>query len=537
MKYIFISGGVLSGLGKGITAASIGRILKARGFLIYMQKFDQYLNVDAGTLNPGEHGEVFVTEDGAETDLDLGHYERFINVNLSGASSVMTGNVYQSILEKERKGDFLGKTIQVIPHVTNEVKGFINRAAEISQADIIICEIGGTVGDYEGLHFLETTRQLKQEFGTNNVIHIHVGYLPYLKVTEELKTKPIQNSIRELQSLGIQPDIVMCRSDYHVSAYHLEKIALFAGLKTEAVMALETVKCVYEVPLILETNKIGNLITEQLQLPKRKVKLKKWRKMVNRILDDQLPELQIGIVGKYMTMKDTYLSVVEAIHSAAYNAGYRANIKWIDSEKIINSEMVNKYLSGIDAIVVPGGFGHRGIEGKIKAVKYARENNIPFLGLCLGLQVAVIEFARNVCKMKHANSTEFNDITPYPVVFIMPEQLKITTKGATMRLGAYPTVLKKNSLAELVYGKRKISERHRHRYEVNPEYVKRLQEGGMIFSGKSPDKVLIEFIELDNHPYFIATQSHPEFKSRPNKPHPLFTGLIMAAAKKELNLA
>lgn len=529
MKYIFITGGVLSGLGKGITAASIGTILKARGFSIYMQKCDQYLNVDAGTLNPGEHGEVFVTEDGAETDLDLGHYERFIDVNLSGASSVMTGDVYNSILEGERRGDYLGKTIQVIPHVTDKVKDFINKAAKIGKSDIMIIEIGGTVGDYEGLHFLEASRQLKQTLGPENVLHVHVGYLPYLKVTGELKTKPMQNSIRTLQSLGIQPDIVVCRADYPIDKKMLDKVSLFGGIKPEAVIGLETVGSVYQVPLILEANDIGKTVSKMLKLPQRKYNLKDWENLIRQIKNPDLPEVKIAIVGKYMTMKDTYYSVIEAIKAASYNAKCKPKIKWVDSEKLESQKNLDKLLGDVDAMVVPGGFGGRGIEGKIKAAQYARENKIPYLGLCLGLQMAVIEFARNVCKLKGANSTEFAPKTKHPVIFIMPEQKKVTAKGGTMRLGSYPCRLNKQSKLIKLYGNQNISERHRHRFEVNPKYIKRLEKCGLLIAGLSPNRKLVEFIEILDHPYFVATQAHPEFKSRPNKPHPLFKGLIKAA--------
>lgn len=531
MKYIFVTGGVLSGLGKGITAASIGTILKARGFSIYMQKFDQYLNVDAGTLNPGEHGEVFVTEDGAETDLDLGHYERFIDTNLSQKSSIMTGNIYDAILRGEREGKYLGKTVQVIPHVTDEVKRRIYEAAKKSGADILITEIGGTVGDYEGMHFLEGIRQMERDAGSNNVAYIHVGFLPYLEVTEELKTKPIQNSIHNLQSIGIKPDIVVCRSDHKVKKSQLEKIALFGGMDKEAVIAMETVSSVYKVPLILEENKVADVLFKKFGLKKVSPKLENWRKLVDVIDKKDKPIVKIGLVGKYMSMKDTYLSVTEAIKSAAYNNGCEPKIQWIDSEKIENGKLPSSVIKKVDGIVVPGGFGSRGLEGKIKAIKFVRENNIPFLGLCLGMQMAVVEFARNVCNLKNANSVEVNPRTKYPVIDIMPEQKKINDKGGTMRLGAYPCNLKKGSLAAKLYGKNKISERHRHRYEVNPDYHKILSQKGLLLSGLSPNKRLVEFIELPNHKFFIATQAHPEFKSRPNRPHPLFDGLVKAAIK------
>lgn len=534
MKYIFVTGGVLSGLGKGITAASIGNILKARGFRIYMQKFDQYLNVDAGTLNPGEHGEVFVTDDGAETDLDLGHYERFIDTSLSRESSIMTGNIYSAILAAERQGKFLGKTVQVIPHVTDEVKSRIKAAANKGHCDILITEIGGTVGDYEGMHFLEGIRQMEQDVGRENVAYVHVGFLPYLEVTEELKTKPAQNSIRNLQSLGIKPDLAICRSDHEVGKKLLEKVALFAGMKPEAVVALETVSSVYKVPLLLEERGAAKVLMDKLNLKANKPNLKKWQALVDVINNPRKKTVTIGLVGKYMTMKDTYLSVTESLKIATYANGFEPKIKWIDSEAIEKGKLSVKVLDEVDGIVVPGGFGNRGLEGKIQAIEYARKNNIPFLGLCLGMQMATVEFARNVCGLKNANSTEVDSKTPDPVIDILPEQRKILDKGGTMRLGAYPANLKKGSVVSKLYGSSKISERHRHRYEVNPKYHSILKKYGLVLSGMSPSKRLVEFIELpkDKHKYFVATQAHPEFKSRPNKPHPLFDGLIKAASEK-----
>ena len=535
MKYIFVTGGVLSGLGKGITAASIGAILKARGLRVYMQKFDQYLNVDAGTLNPGEHGEVFVTEDGAETDLDLGHYERFIDTDLSAVSSVMTGHIYDAILSKERRGQYLGETVQMIPHVTDEVKRHIHDAARVSRCDVLITEVGGTVGDYEGMHFLETIRQMPKDVGRDNVLYVHLGYLPMLEVTKELKTKPIQNSIRTLQSLGIKPDIVFCRADHPIPRKLLDKVALFGGLENKAVVGIETVDSVYEVPLMLESNGVGKLVCQKLAIKGRRADLKQWRNIVENVRVKDKLSLNIGLVGKYMTMKDTYLSVTEAIRSASAHNGITPNIKWLDAEAIENGKAPVSPMMAMDCIIVPGGFGNRGIEGKIEAIRFARVNNIPFLGLCLGLQTAVIEFARNVCGLKGANSTEFAPTTPNPVIDIMEEQTDIKDKGGTMRLGAYPCVLKAGSLASRLYGKTLISERHRHRYEVNPKYHSKLRRGGLEFSGMSPDNRLVEFVELANHPYFIATQAHPEFKSRPQKPHPLFDGLVKAAKRVKLS--
>lgn len=532
MKYIFVTGGVLSGLGKGITAASIGTILAARGFRIYMQKFDQYLNVDAGTLNPGEHGEVFVTEDGAETDLDLGHYERFIDTNLSKLSSVMTGNIYSKILSDEREGKYLGKTVQVIPHVTNEVKKRVRQAAKFGKADIMITEIGGTVGDYEGLHFLEAIRQMEHDEGRENIAYVHVGFLPYIEVTEELKTKPIQNSIRDLQSIGIKPDLVFCRSDRRVERKLLDKVALFGGIDPEAVIALETLSSVYKVPTTIEERGAAKVLLKKFKLDAPEPELEKWKELDNVIDKKNKPKVHIGLVGKYMTMKDTYLSITEAIKTAAYTKGYEPVISWIDSEQVENGKYDINNLKKLDAVVVPGGFGQRGIEGKIKTIEYVRKNNIPFLGLCLGMQMAVVEFARNVCGLKGANSTEVDPKTKNPVIYIMPHQKTIKDKGGTMRLGSWPCRLEEGSRVAGLYQSLDISERHRHRYEVNPAYHKILEEKGLTLSGLSPNKKLVEFVEITDHPFFIATQAHPEFKSRPNKPHPLFKGLIETATKK-----
>lgn len=533
MKYIFVTGGVLSGLGKGITAASIGTILKARGFRVYMQKFDQYLNVDAGTLNPGEHGEVFVTDDGAETDLDLGHYERFIDVNLSAASSVMTGNIYDAILAGEREGKYLGKTVQVIPHVTDEVKRRVKEAGRLGRADVLITEIGGTVGDYEGLHFLEGIRQMQYDVGPENVAYVHVGFLPYLEVTEELKTKPVQNSIRDLQSIGIKQDLVICRSDHPVDKKLLEKVALFGGMDSSAVVALETVSSVYSVPLLLEERGAARVLLQKLKLPNKKPTLGKWKRLISTIKKPGKPTVKIGLVGKYMTMKDTYLSVTESVKIAAYNNGFEPEIVWIDSEAIERKKLSPSVIDDVDGIVVPGGFGTRGLEGKIMAIEYARKNNIPFLGLCLGMQMAVVEFARNVCNLKKANTTEVDPETPHPIIDIMSNQKGVDKKGGTMRLGAYPCNLQSKTKVNKLYGRAKISERHRHRYEVNPKYHTVLRKNGLTLAGLSPDKKLVEFIELPDHPYFVATQAHPEFKSRPSRPHPLFDGLVKAAVRRK----
>ncbi len=534
-KYIFVTGGVLSGLGKGITAASIGNILKARGFSVFMQKFDQYLNVDAGTLNPAEHGEVFVTDDGGETDLDLGHYERFIDTSLTKASSVMTGQIYRSILEKERAGYFLGKTIQMIPHVTDEVKERIKKGAKESQADILITEIGGTVGDYEGTHFIEAIRQMTYDVGRENVLYIHVGFVPYLAVSEELKTKPLQNSVHDLQAMGIQPDVVICRSDYPIRNGIINKIALFAGLESNAVIPLETVSTVYEVPLILERYKLDNLIVEKFKLKATTRRNSAWINLVKKIKKAKKNKIRMALVGKYMGMKDTYLSVTEAIKSAGLANDAEIQIEWVDAEKL--QKRGTELLKGMDAILVPGGFGRRGIEGKIVAAQYAREKNIPYLGLCLGLQIAVIEFARNVAKLKNANSMEFDAKTEHQVIYVMPEQEKKLLKkeyGGSMRLGAWPCVIKPGTKAYAAYGTSKISERHRHRYEVNNKYRKLLESKGLVISGTTPDNQLVEIIEYKDHPFFVGVQFHPEFKSRPLVPGPLFRDFIKAAVKNKV---
>lgn len=532
-KYIFITGGVLSGLGKGITAASIGNILKARGFSVFMQKFDQYLNVDAGTLNPAEHGECFVTDDGAETDLDLGHYERFIDVSLTKASSVMSGQIYKSILEKERSGYFLGKTIQVIPHVTDEVKERIKKGARESKADILITEIGGTVGDYEGTHFIEAIRQMIYDVGPENVLYIHVGFVPYLAVSEELKTKPLQNSVHDLQAMGIQPDIVICRSDYPMRNGILNKVALFAGIEPKAVIPLETVNTVYEVPLILEKFKLDSLIMQKFDLPNNPKRNTAWINMVKKIKKPKNKKVKIALVGKYMGMKDTYISVTEALKAAAVANDVALEIDWVDAERVAKKGV--ELLKGADGILVPGGFGKRGIEGKIIAAQYAREKKIPYLGLCLGLQIACIEYARNVCKIKEATSQEFDPKSSAQIIHIMPDQEKKMLKkeyGGTMRLGAWPCVLKLGSKAFEAYGTGKISERHRHRYEVNNKFRKILEAKGMVISGTTPDKQLVEIIELPNHPFFVGVQFHPELKSRPLNPGPLFKSFIKYSIKK-----
>ena len=536
-KYIFVTGGVVSGLGKGITAASVGRLLKNRGYKVANQKFDPYINVDPGTMSPYEHGEVFVTDDGAETDLDLGHYERFTDVNLNKNCSISTGKIYQEVLEKERRGDYLGKTVQVIPHITNAIKDKVYSLAKTG-ADVVITEIGGTVGDIESLPFLEAIRQVGIENNPEDVIYIHVTLLPYISGSNELKSKPTQHSVKELQSIGIKPDILVCRTEMPITENIREKIALFCNVRPENVIANMTAKNLYEVPLMLEKEGLAVDVCKHLKLKNVEAKNEEWQKMIEHFkkIDEKYEntdkkKVNVAIVGKYVKLEDSYLSVVESIKHAAYENGVKADIKFIDCETVTNRNAKEK-LQGIDGIIVPGGFGGRGIEGKIQTVKYARENNIPFLGICLGMQMAVVEFARDVLNIKDANSLEFDEKTKNPVIHIMESQKNITKKGGTMRLGAYPCILKKSSLASKLYKTEEISERHRHRYEFNNEYRKIMEDNGMTISGTSPDGELVEIIELKKHPYFIASQFHPELKSRPDKPHPLFVGLLKAAKKK-----
>jgi len=527
-KFIFVTGGVLSGLGKGITAASIGNILKARGYSVFMQKLDQYINFDAGTLNPGEHGEVYVTDDGAETDLDLGHYERFTDENYSQASSVMTGRVYSEVIAKERHGDYLGKTVQVIPHITDHIKSLIVGAIEKSDADILITEVGGTVGDFEGLHFVEAIRQMRNDYGADNVMYVHVVFLPWLGVTKEIKTRPAQYSVRDMQGFGIQPDAVMCRSDHPINEPALNKIALAANLPVRAVLPLENAKTVYDVPLTLENYGFGQLVVQKLKLNQSEPDFTEWRNLVSKILVDKR-KLTIGLVAKYTTMEDTYLSVFEALKSAGWHHNVDVVIKRIDAENLeLAGANIAEILEGCDGYVVPGGFGSRGIEGKIKAAQFARENQLPYLGLCLGMQIAVIEFARNVLGWQEAHSTEFNENSAYPVIHIMEYQKQITDKGGTMRLGSYPCQIAVGSKAQIAYQQIEIAERHRHRYEFNNQYRQAFEAAGMWLSGLSPNGELVEIIELKNHPWFVASQFHPEFKSRPNRPHPLFRDFIAA---------
>ena len=536
-KYIFVTGGVVSSLGKGITAASLGRLLKNRGYKVTIQKFDPYINIDPGTMSPYQHGEVFVTDDGAETDLDLGHYERFIDVNLSKASNVTTGKVYQSVINKERKGEYLGSTIQVIPHITNEIKERVLRVGRNDNADIVITEIGGTVGDIESLPFLEAIRQVKKDVpNRNDVLYIHVTLIPYIHAAGELKTKPTQHSVKELRSIGIQPDIIVCRTEKTVSDDMKKKIALFCDVDARAVINNETCSTIYEVPLLLQEEGLDRIVLEKLGLEDRHCDMDEWTAMVNRIkeTDASDKEINIALVGKYVALHDAYLSVVESLRHAGYANGVQVKIKWIDSEELEKPGVnLDEVFGDVSGIVIPGGFGSRGVEGKIATVRYAREHKVPFLGLCLGMQCAVIEFARDVCGMKDANSTEFVPDTPYPVIDLMADQADVTEKGGTMRLGTYPCKLLEGSIARSLYDNNEIIyERHRHRYEVNNDFRAKLEEKGLVFSGTSPDNRLVEIIELKDHPYFEATQAHPEFKSRPIRPHPLFMGLIKAALKK-----
>ena len=536
-KYIFVTGGVVSSLGKGITAASLGRLLKNRGYKVTIQKFDPYINIDPGTMSPYQHGEVFVTDDGAETDLDLGHYERFIDVNLSKASNVTTGKVYQSVINKERKGEYLGSTIQVIPHITNEIKERVLRVGRNDNADIVITEIGGTVGDIESLPFLEAIRQVKKDVpNRNDVLYIHVTLIPYIHAAGELKTKPTQHSVKELRSIGIQPDIIVCRTEKTVSDDMKKKIALFCDVDVRAVINNETCSTIYEVPLLLQEEGLDRIVLEKLGLEDRHCDMDEWTAMVNRIkeTDASDKEINIALVGKYVALHDAYLSVVESLHHAGYANGVQVKIKWIDSEELEKPGVnLDEVFGDVSGIVIPGGFGSRGVEGKIATVRYAREHKVPFLGLCLGMQCAVIEFARDVCGMKDANSTEFVPDTPYPIIDLMADQADVTEKGGTMRLGTYPCKLLEGSIARSLYDNNEIIyERHRHRYEVNNDFRAKLEEKGFVFSGTSPDNRLVEIIELKDHPYFEATQAHPEFKSRPTRPHPLFMGLIKAALKK-----
>ena len=548
-KYIFISGGVISSLGKGITSASIGKILESRGLKVTIMKFDPYINVDPGTMNPYQHGEVYVTEDGAETDLDLGHYERFTQAKTTKFNNVTTGQIYNAVISKERRGDYLGKTIQVIPHITNEIKARVKKVADVSGADIVIVEIGGTVGDIEGLPFLEAARQFRLDMGYNNVLYIHLTLVPYIKVADEIKTKPTQHSVGTLREIGIQPDVLICRTEKALSEEIKEKISLFCNVRKEAVIEARDVESIYQIPLVFKKQILDEIILSHFNLickPRSSYEydttfeegrgkfsdLKDWEKnVVERVLNPK-DKVKIAIVGKYITLQDAYKSIYEALAHAGIANNSKVEIERVDSEDI-EKKGADKFLKGVSGVLVPGGFGYRGIEGKIKAIKFARENKIPFLGLCLGMQCAVVEFARDVCGLKGANSTEFKPQTKYPVISLLDEQKKISDLGGTMRLGAYPCKIKKKTQAFKVYGKALIQERHRHRYEFNNKYKKYFEKKGMVFSGTYPKKNLVEIIEINNHPYFIAVQFHPEFKSKPNNAHPLFRGFIKAALEIE----
>lgn len=532
-KFIFVTGGVASSLGKGITASSLGRLLKARGLKVAMQKIDPYLNVDAGTMNPYQHGEVFVTEDGAETDLDLGHYERYVDINLTRHSNVTTGQIYGAVIEKERKGEYLGQTVQVIPHITDEIKRRIIEVAEEWDADVTIVEIGGTVGDIEGLPFLEAARELKLDLGADHVLYLHVTLIPTV-AGGEMKTKPTQHSVRELRSIGIQPDALVCRTPRPLTDEMRRKITLFCDIPLDAIFEAVDTDFVYELPLILEEQGLSKWVRKRLCLHDEEPELSDWRKLVWQGRNPTA-ECNIAIIGKYVQVRDAYFSVTEALKHGGFAHQAKVNIRWVDAEQL-NDEIASKLLSDIDGIVVPGGFGYRGIEGKISAIRYARENGVPFLGLCLGLQCAVIEFARNVCGLTNANSTEFDEQTPYPAIALMDEQRRVVNKGGTMRLGAYPCFLKPNTRAAEIYGTNLVYERHRHRYEVNPRYHETLEKHGLVLSGISPDGKLVEMIELPDHPFFIATQFHPEFKSRPNRAHPLFAIFIHTALTQRFAL-
>ena len=535
MKFIFVTGGVISSLGKGLIASSIGLLMKARDFKVNLVKIDPYLQIDAGTMSPYEHGEVFVTDDGGETDLDIGNYERFLDMNLTAQNSITTGKIYWNILTKERQGRFLGKTVQVIPHITDEIKSsLLNLGRDF---DFTVVEIGGTVGDIESQPFLEAIRQMKKDLGKENVLYVHVSLLPYIKTTDEVKTKPTQHSVKELRSFGIQPDLLFARTEVPLTDKVKEKLSLFCDVEKEAVIEAMNTEYIYEIPINFEKQGLGNLILDKLSLEKKNPELEYWNSIIKRIKNPD-HEVTIGMVGKYVELKDAYKSLIEALTHGGIDNNTRVKLNWISSEtleesgccEVLDRERENNKL---DAILVPGGFGVRGIEGMIEAVRYAREKDIPFLGICLGLQCAIIEFARNVCGLEGANSIEFDPETPYPVIDFLPEQRNITDKGGTMRVGAYTALLKEGSFVNKIYGKREISERHRHRYEVNNKFKDIFEEKGLTLSGVSPDGRLIEFIEISRLQFFVATQAHPEFKSRPDMPHPLFSSFIELALKNK----
>lgn len=529
-KYVFVTGGVVSSLGKGITAASLGRLLKNRGLKVTVQKFDPYINIDPGTMSPYQHGEVFVTDDGAETDLDLGHYERFIDINLTKNSNVTTGKIYWSVISKERRGDYLGRTVQVIPHITNAIKEKVYSVGE--EVDVVITEIGGTVGDIESLPFLEAIRQVKKEVGKNNCLYIHVTLVPYISAAGELKTKPTQHSVKELRSIGIHPDIIVCRAEKEISDEMKEKLALFCDVDANAIIQNKTASTIYQVPLLLKEEGFDKIALEKLALPVTDVDMTDWESMVQKLLNPT-KRVKIAMVGKYVALHDAYLSVSEGLHHAGIVHDTAIDIEWIDSEDIETTDDIDAIFEGVQGILVPGGFGDRGVEGKIRAIQYARENKIPFFGLCLGMQCAVIEYARNVAGFEGANSSEFDEETKYPVIDLMEEQVDVTAKGGTMRLGVYPCKVMEGTRTHAAYGADMVDERHRHRYEFNNKYLKALTDAGLIIGGTSPSGSLVEIVEVPDHPWFVATQFHPEFKSRPTNPHPLFSAFVEASLKIE----
>lgn len=534
-KYIFVTGGVVSSLGKGITAASLGRLLKSRGFKVTIQKFDPYINVDPGTMSPYQHGEVFVTDDGAETDLDLGHYERFIDINLSKSSNVTAGKIYLSVINKERRGDYLGGTVQVIPHITNEIKERVFRVGREDNADFVITEIGGTVGDIESLPFLEAIRQVKKEVGKNDVLYIHVTLVPYISAAGELKTKPTQHSVKELRSIGISPDIIVCRSEKEISKEMCEKMAMFCDVDPDAVIQNLTAKSIYEVPMLMEEQGLDTIVLKKLDVEDRPKDMSGWHDMVARILKDYSKKVTIAVVGKYVELQDAYISITESLrHAAVYNEA-ELKIKWVNAEKIEAEDVdMHEVMADVDGILVPGGFGDRGIEGKIKAIRYARENKVPFFGICLGMQCAVIEYAR-YCGFENANSSEFDKETKHHVIDLMAEQVDVEDMGGTMRLGLYPCKVYPGTLTYKAYGEELIYERHRHRYEFNNAYREELVKKGLVLGGTLPNGRLVEIVELpeDIHPWFLGAQFHPEFKSRPTNPHPLFRDFIAAALREQ----
>jgi CTP synthase len=529
-KYIFVTGGVVSSLGKGITAASLGRLLKNRGLNVTIQKFDPYINVDPGTMSPYQHGEVFVTDDGAETDLDLGHYERFIDINLNKYSNVTTGKIYSAVIRKERRGDYLGGTVQVIPHITNEIKERVFRAGRETNADVVITEIGGTVGDIESLPFLEAIRQIKSDIGRENVMYIHCTLVPYIKAAGEMKTKPTQHSVKELRSLGIQPNVIVVRTEMPMPQEMKEKIALFCDIDPKAVIEARDADTLYAVPLMLQEQKLDQIVCEHLKLDCKEADMTEWKALVEKVRNLSRTT-KIALVGKYVELQDAYISVVEALRHAGYVFDTDIEIKWINSEHV-NRENVAELLGNADGILVPGGFGDRGIEGKIEAIRYAREQKVPFLGICLGMQLASIEFARNVVGLKEAHSAEFDPNTPHPIIDLLPEQKDIEDLGGTLRLGLYPCKLQEGTLAYAAYQDEVIYERHRHRYEFNNHYRQMMEQHGFVFSGTSPDGRLVEIIELKDHPWFVAAQFHPEFTSRPTRPQPLFREFVKASLKQ-----